>query len=233
MNKIISKIPILNTPDEPLIDTTQSLVPIADITHDLVLHKDGGASLVMESTSLNFGLLSEKEQEAVVAAYAALINSLSFPLQIFVQTHKKDVSRYIEYLKQSRPQIDNPKLTKLMDSYINFISETIKKKNVLEKSFYIIIPFSRYELGLSKKSFSLNPGQKEQLPYEKKYIIKKATTALIPKRDHLIRQASRLGLQLRQLDNEELLKLYYGLYNPDTEAIKTKEPIEEHEDTQT
>jgi len=230
MNKIINKIPILNTPDEPLVDTTQNIIPIADISHDLVLHKDGGAALVMESTSLNFGLLSEKEQEAVVAAYAALINSLSFPLQIFVQTHKKDVSRYTEYLKQSRPQIENPKLTGLMDSYINFISETIKKKNVLEKSFYIIIPFSRFELGLNKGSFSLNPGHTGQLPYEKKYIIKKATTALIPKRDHLIRQAGRLGLQLRQLSNEELLKLYYELYNPDTEAIKVTEPMEEHED---
>jgi len=230
MNKIISKIPVLNTPDEPLIDNAQSMVPIADITHDLVLHKDGGAALIMESTSLNFGLLSEKEQEAVVAAYAALINSLSFPLQIFVQTHKKDVSRYIEYLKVSRPQIDNPKLTRLMDSYINFISETIKKKNVLEKNFYIVIPFSRYELGLTKSSFSLSPAHKGSLPYKKEYIVKKAITALLPKRDHLIRQAGRLGLQLRQIGNEELLKLFYDLYNPDTEAIKVKEPMEDHED---
>jgi hypothetical protein len=73
----IPTIPYLSIPDKPLVSTTQEHLPIADITNDIVVYKDGGAALVMESTSLNFGLLSEKEQQAVIAAYAAMINHFS------------------------------------------------------------------------------------------------------------------------------------------------------------
>src|SRR3990172_4533805 len=79
-------IPLLNLPDTPLTAPIQKHMQIADITDDLVLFKDGGAAIVLESTSLNFGLLSEKEQSAVIAAYAALINSLSFPFQIVLRS---------------------------------------------------------------------------------------------------------------------------------------------------
>ena len=79
-SKLVSKIPYFGTPDMPLVSTTQDHLPISDIVDDIVLYKDGGAAIVMETSSLNFGLLSEKEQGAVVAAYAALINSLSFSI---------------------------------------------------------------------------------------------------------------------------------------------------------
>jgi hypothetical protein len=62
----IPKVPYLSLPDKPIASTTQNHLPIADITNDVVIYKDGGAALVMESTSLNFGLLSEKEQAAVI-----------------------------------------------------------------------------------------------------------------------------------------------------------------------
>jgi hypothetical protein len=216
-------LPFLRTSDNPLIGTTQSQIPIVDIIENITLFKDGGAALVLESTSLNFGLLSEREQEAVVAAYAALINSLSFHTQILVRTQKKDVSRYIEQLEKRIPQISNPKLQQLMGDYKAFISETIKKKNVLGKRFFIIIPFSAIELGINTKS--LNPlanKKQETLPYTKDYIIKKALIALNPKRDHLIRQAQRLGLKLRQLTNQELLILYYDIYNPDIQKFQVR-----------
>ena len=89
------KIPYLSIPDIPLTAPTHYHLPISDITDDIVLYKDGGAALVMESTSLNFSLLSEKEQEAVIAAYAALLNSLSFAIQIVIRTQRKDISNYL------------------------------------------------------------------------------------------------------------------------------------------
>ena len=92
------KIPYLSVPDAPITASTQDHLPVADITNDVVIYKDGGAALIMESTSLNFGLLSEKEQAAVIAAYAALINSLSFSIQITVMTSRKDISNYINFL---------------------------------------------------------------------------------------------------------------------------------------
>src|SRR5450759_307492 len=120
------KIPFLSIPDKPLMATTQEHLPIADITNDIVIYKDGGAALVMESTSLNFGLLSEKEQSAVIAAYAAMINSLTFSIQIVVLTQRKDVSSYLSFLDEQAKKIIQPILAKLMQEYKNFIMESVK-----------------------------------------------------------------------------------------------------------
>lgn len=209
---LLSRIPFLNLPDLPLVSTTQEEIPIADITNDIVLFKDGGAALVLETTSLNFGLLSEKEQEAVVYAYAALLNSLSFSIQILVRSQRKDISNYLTYLAEAANKITNPKLQTVMSSYRGFISEIVKKRNVLGKRFFIIVPFSPLELG-SKQSFSAVT-KRGALPFPKSYILKKAQIALNPKRDHLIRQAGRLSIKLNQLTTNQLIDLYYEYYNP-------------------
>ncbi len=216
------KIPILSTPDTPLTSTTQDALPVADITDDIVLYKDGGAALIMESSSLNFSLLSEKEQQAVIAAYAALINSLSFSLQIVIRTQRKDISSYIKNLDESYKKITNPKLSVVADSYRKFILESIKKKNVLGKKFYIIIPFSSLELGITKSFFSATK-RTETLPFPKSYIIKKAKVVLYPRRDHLIRQAGRLGLKLKQLTTNQIIDMFYTVYNPEIPVIKKEE----------
>jgi hypothetical protein len=224
----IKKIPYFGMPDVPLYSTTQKFLPIADITEDIVLLNDGGAAVVMESTSLNFGLLSEKEQQAVIASYAALLNSLSFPIQIVIRSQLKDISRYMDYVQEARRKVTNPKLAQVMDDYMVFITETIKKKNVLGKNFFIVIPFSPFELGAKKSAMSATK-LKGPLPFPKSYAIKKAKIALYPKRDHLIRQAKRLGIELRQLSTAQLINLYYIVFNsqppePKTEELKQNEP---------
>ena len=213
------KIPYLSIPDTPIVSSAQSFIPIADITEDIMLYKDGGAAIVLESTSLNFGLLSEKEQQAVIAAYAALLNSLSFSLQIVVRSQLKDISNYIDYLDKAQAKITNPKLLAIVGDYKKFVQETIKKKNVLGKNFYIVIPFTPYELGVAKSAMSITK-RAGPLPFPKSYVIKKAKIALYPKRDHLIRQAGRLGLKLRQLSTPQLVELSFNIFNPETREKK-------------
>lgn len=227
MKKIpIPKTPIFNTPDAPIVGTTQDHLPLADIVDGIILYKDGGAAIVLESTSLNFGLLSEREQEAVVAAYAALINSLSFPIQIVIRTQRKDISQYIQYIDNAATKIQNPKLASLMQSYRKFVLETTRKRNVLGKRFFLIIPFSPLELGVAQ-SFKLLTKRSGPLPYTKDYVLKKAKVALLPKRDHLIRQGARLGLRLRQLDTQQVTELLYNVYNPPKETVKEKKEVSE------
>ncbi|RLC30602.1 hypothetical protein DRH13_04120 [Candidatus Woesebacteria bacterium] len=217
------KIPFLNIPDKPISAPSQKHLPIADIVDDLVMYKDGGAAIIMETTSLNFGLLSEKEKQAVIAAYAALLNSLSFAIQIIIRSQRKDISNYMEYLDEASNKIQNPKLAGIMTDYKSFVSETIKKKNVLGKRFFIIIPFSSLELGITKSALSI--AKKGLLPYPKSYAIKKAKVTLYPKRDHLIRQAGRLSIKLKQLSTSELIELFYDVYNPEMPMTKSKEEI--------
>lgn len=219
---IISKIPILNIPDAPIISTTQALIPLADIVDDMVIYKDGGAAIVLETTSLNFGLLSDQEQEAVIASYAALINSLSFSIQILVRTLKKDITNYLTYVDEQAKLIKNPKLAELMKSYRAFITETVKKKNVLGKRFFIVIPFSSLEMGVAK-SFRASTTRSGPVPFSKEYALKKAKIVLYPRRDHIIKQANRLGLKLKHLNTQELTELYYEIFNPHPPNIKETE----------
>jgi hypothetical protein len=217
------KLPFVSVPDLPIEATTQKHVPVADIIDDVVLFKDGGACLVLETSSLNFGLLSEKEQEAVVAAYAALINSLTFSIQILIKSQKKDITSYLRYLDESFSKISNPKLIGVAQSYKKFITETVKKKNVLGKRFFLIVPFSPFELGVSKSFAATMKRADKTLPFPKSYILKKAKMILIPRRDHVSRQARRLGLRLKQLTNTQLIELYYDVYNPKPPVKKQEE----------
>ena len=216
------KIPLLSIPDVALTGKTQDFVPVADITNDLAVYKDGGAAIVMESTSLNFGLLSEKEQEAVIAAYAAMINSLTFSIQIVVLTQKKDISSYINFLDEQAKKITQPLLSDLMQDYRNFITESVKKKNVLGKRFFVVLYLSPLELGVGKSVAAITR-RGGPLPFSESYIIKRAKTVLYPRRDHLIRQAGRLGIKFKQLSTPELINLFYSIYNPEKPAVK-KEP---------
>ena len=222
-NPLIAKIPYLNIPDAPIISSAQEFVPIADITEDIVLFKDGGASLVLESSSLNFSLLSEREQQAVIVAYGALLNSLSFPIQIIVRSQIKDITKYMDYIAEARQKIQNPKLLAAIDGYKAFIEETVKKKNVLGKNFYVVIPFSPLELGVTKSAATVTKKKKAALPFTKSFVIRKAKVSLYPKRDHLVRQGARLGLRLKQLNTDDLIKLYYALFNTPPPTLIKKE----------
>jgi hypothetical protein len=213
------KIPFLSTPDKPLISFTQLQIPVADVTDDIVLFKNGGAAVVLESTSLNFGLLSNKEQKAVIASYAGLLNSFNFPVQILARTQRKDISNYIKYLDDKKKEISNPQLSHIMDDYQQFIVDAIKKKNVLSKRFFFVLPFTSFELGVTKTLSSVFV-KEQTLAFPKSYVIKKAKIALYPKRDHLMRQAARISITLRQLLTDDLVSLYHEIYNPEPPLSK-------------
>jgi hypothetical protein len=225
VQNLARNIPVLSIPDVPLTDTTQAQLPIANIRDDVILFKDGSAAIILESTSLNFGLLSENEQEAVIIAYAGLMNSLSFSIQIMVRTIRKDISSYVAYLEEAQTKIQNPKLAELMESYKKFITETIKKKNVLGKRFFIVVPFSSLELGVKSSFKSLTRKSKGPLPFEEDYVLKKAKITLNPRRDHLMRQAGRLGLKLNQLDTKQIQALMYDVFNPQPPTTKEEEVV--------
>lgn len=198
----------------PIRSTTQAFTEIEDIDHDIVMFVDGSCALAVTTTAVNFGLLSEKEQEAIIYAYAGLLNSLSFPVQILIRSQHKDITSYLKLLEEQEKRQKNPKLVKSIADYRAFVAATVKEKEVLDKKFYIVIPFSSLELGVSTKVLFGN--KKSGLPYDKAYIYDKALTVLTPKRDHILRLLSRLGLRGKQLNSEQLVRLFFSIYNPGT-----------------
>lgn len=201
---------------EPISSTTQQHILIADIVDDILLTKEGGAAIIMRASALNFSLLSEKEQEAITYAYSAFLNSLSFPIQIIVRSQKKDVTNYLNYLKEEADKQTNAQLKKLITSYQTFVSQIVKKRNVLEKEFFVVVPFSPYELGISATGIAnMLTRRNRSVPYAKDYVLKKAKTALYPRRDHIVRQSGRLGIKVLQLTNEDVARLFYNIYRAD------------------
>jgi hypothetical protein len=107
----------------------------------------------------------------------------------------------------------NPKLQKSIHGYRNFVAATVKEKEVLDKKFYLVIPFSALELGVSPSVFF--GSKKKGLPFKKSYIYERALTVLTPKIDNLTRLLAKVGLRAKQLTGEQIAQLYFSFYNPD------------------
>lgn len=197
----------------PIRAATQDFLEIEDIKNNLVLMPNGSCVLIIETTAVNFGLLSEKEQEALIFAYAGLLNSLSFPIQIYLRSKHKDISGYLKQLEIAQEKQTNPVLKERIKNYREFVATTVKEKNVLDKKFYIVVPFSNLELGVTNVRGLVG---KKTLPYPKDYILNRAQTVLYPKRDHLLRQLNRLGLKSMQLSTQKLIDLFHDIYNQES-----------------
>ena len=203
----------MNPAHIPIKASTQEHLSIEDIKDNIVILKDGSCCLILQTSAVNFDLLSETEQDATIYAYAGLLNSLSFPIQIFIRSQQKDISSYLKLLKKERDKQKTTLQKKQIAAYQKFIEKTVKENRVLDKSFYLVIPFSLLELGVSQ-TIKKAGNRKNQLPFSKEYILNKAKTNLYPKRDHIIKQFQRLGLKIKQLNTRQLIKLFYRIYNP-------------------
>lgn len=201
----------------PIRSSTQSFTEIEDIQNNIVIFTDGSACMVISVAAVNFSLLSEKEQEAMIYSYAGLLNSLSFPIQIVIRSEHKDVSAYLHLLSERETHQKNPKLAKSIHDYRMFVSTMVKEKNVLDKKFYVVIPFSSLEIGTSASVLFGN--KRRGLPMPKETILERAITILTPKKDHLIRLLNRVGLRASFLDNEQLIKLFFTIYNSGTTTV--------------
>ena len=198
----------------PIRASTQEFLEIEDIKDDLVVLKDGSCCLIIKTSAVNFGLLSQEEQNAIIFAYAAFLNSLSFPIQVLVSSRKMDISSYLDRLSKLEESQRSGKIRSQIRKYYQFILGVVKENKVLEKNFYLIIPFSSLELG-AKSAATLFPSKKK-LPFPKDYILQRAKTALYPKRDHILRQLGRAGLKGEQLSSPKLIEFFYEIFNPQT-----------------
>jgi hypothetical protein len=188
--------------------TTQKFTEIQDVLEDIVILANGNACLVIEVTATNFALLSAQEQDSKIYSYAALLNSLSFTIQILIRSKKLDITSYLKLLDQEAIKTQNPLLAEQIRLYKDFIQELIKVNTVLDKKFYIAIPFSYLEKGVGAAVGSVNKKTIDNAAF-----IQNAKTSLHSKAESLHSQLARLNLRARTLEKEELIKLFYEIYN--------------------
>lgn len=205
-------------------NSTQNTLQIAEIRDGIVIMNDGSFRSVVMVKSINFDLMSIQEQEAVEYSYQGFLNSLYFPIQIFVRSQKVDLQPYIEKLDKIRTEHDNMLLALLMEDYIGYIDDVSQRTNIMDKKFYVAIPFFPNEdikqtLAQSKNFFSGIASvfnNKEQHVTINEASLEAAKTELRNRVQAVLSGLLQCGIKGLPLDTQELIELYYDTYNPDT-----------------
>lgn len=205
-------------------NSTQNMLQIAEIRDGIVIMSDGSFRSVVMVKSINFDLMSPQEQEAVEYNYQNFLNSLFFPIQIFIRSQKVDIAPYIEKLDKIRSEHDNMLLALLMDDYIGYITTLAQQTNIMDKKFYIVIPFFPHvdvqkALTQSKNfvtGFVDLFSSREQHVVINEDDLEKAKTELRTRVQTVLSGLLQSNIQGLPLDTQELIELYYDTYNPDT-----------------
>jgi len=208
------------TPKNP--NSTQSSLQLSEVRDNMVIMIDGSFRAVISCKSINFDLMSEREREGVEYSYQNFLNSLNFPVQILVRSQRVDIGPYIDRLLDTRRSQDNMLLGVLMDDYINFIDALSQEANIMEKSFYIVVPF--FPMGDAANLLEQGKGFFGKLFAKPKNTITRIDTAAYQKAkeeiknrvDSVMAGMFQIGVQSVQLDTKSLGELYYNIYNPDT-----------------
>lgn len=209
-------------------NSTQNTLLISEIREGMLIMNDGSFRAVVTCESINFDLMSAREREGVEFSYQSFLNSLYFPVQIFIRSERVDIGPYLEKLANLRRSQDNMLLGMLMEDYIGFIDDLSRETNIMDKHFYIVVPyFSTGDLSAlaaaSKSIFAAfaKPQEQQHIKIDQ-VAYTKAKDELSNRVNAVMSGMFQMGVKARQLNTNELSALYYNTYNPDT-AIR--EPI--------
>lgn len=218
--------PVPPNKDNPL--STQATLLISELRDNMVIMKDGSFRAVVACKSINFDLMSEMEREGVEYSYQNFLNSLKFTTQIMIRSQRVDIGPYIGRLNEIRRNNDNMLLGVLMDDYINFIDILSQEANIMDKSFFIVIPY--YPLAETEKALEQTKNffktfAKTKAPEVTRIdrnTYDKVVTELSNRIDTVISGLFQIGVHSVRLNTRELAELYYNFNNPDTAV---REPL--------
>jgi type IV secretory pathway VirB4 component len=208
----------------PTTNTTQTFVPIKDIRGNVVILKNGQLCMVLLASSINFALKSTDEQEAILLQFQNFLNTLDFSLQIFVKSRKLNVEPYLQQLSKLDKQQDNELMRTQLQEYIQFIRTFTHSVDVMSKEFFVVVPYSPSPIGVVtnisgmfasnsrttqfSKSKSAGVDSEDQRFEEYRFQLEQRA-ALVAE------GLARTGVRTIPLDKDDLVDLYYHVYNPD------------------
>ena len=208
-------------------NSTQNTLQISEIRDGIVILNNGTFRAVIMCKSINFDLMSPQEREAVEFSFQGFLNSLYFPIQIFVRSQKVDMRPYLEKLDKIRTEQDNMLLGMLMEDYVAFLADISQQTNIMDKRFYIVIGYPeadkdpRSALRQSTGFFTglgdvFSKGDKTPHVVIDESTLQNAKTELRNRVQAVMQGLQQCGVQSLPLDTQELIELYYDAYNPDT-----------------
>ena len=197
--------------------STQQYLDILEIKDNTVIMRDGTLRAVLLVSSINFALKSEDEQNAIISSYVSFLNNISTPIQIVIQSRDLNIDSYIEFLKSKEREQTNRLLKIQTSEYIEYIGELISMGKIMNKKFFVVIPYSPFS-DKKKNFFSqlaelLKPATILRLQ-EARFL--KYKESLSRRVDSVYAALTSLGVDVKQLNTQELIELYYNSYNPET-----------------
>lgn len=194
--------------------STQEHINIARIQDGVIITRDGGLRMVLLVSAVNFALKSEQEQNALIFQYQNFLNSLSFPIQIVIQSRQLDLSGYLAKLEERLTDETNELLQTQIEDYIEFVKKLVTIANIMDKKFFLVIPFD--PPNLKQRSFF------DKLFHPKKTAVDISLPEFKRYREELLQRAnvimgglSPLGIRSIPLDTQQLIELFYQTFNPE------------------
>lgn len=217
--------PFQQQPRNP--NSSQNSLLFSEIRDNMVIMNDGSFRAVVACESINFDLMSDREREGVEYSYQSFLNSLYFDIQILVRSQRVDIGPYLDRLEKVRRDQDNMLLGVLMEDYINFIGVLAEEANIMNKQFYVVVPY--YPSGdLTSAVTSTKNLLRAFRPSTNRHITidqaayDKAKTEVSNRVNVVVSGLFQMGVRSVQLPTQKLAELYYNFYNPDTAV---REPL--------
>lgn len=203
---------------------TQEFVPIKEVRDGIVILRDGSMRGIVLASSLNFSLKSEEERNAIISQFQDFLNSLDFAIQICVESRRLDIRPYIALLEQRYKEQINELMKIQTREYIDFVKKFTETTNIMTKSFFIVVSYDPALINvkggvvggaigeLFKKKTVIEEQENKQAGFEE-------NRTQLEERVSVVEQGlSRCGIRVVRLGTEEVIELFYKIFNPgDTE----------------
>ncbi len=189
--------------------------------------------MVIQCQGVNYDLLSEEEKVAVEEGFVQFLNTLRFPIQLYVQTQSLNLENIVDEYKSKIHVIEND--IKILQRKINQAEalrdtrtieklrfELKRKTNVLEYGADITNYVSRLSLNknvLKQKTYIIVTYYTSEFNGNNKFNKEEADniffSELYTRTKMVLRAIGSAGVTGRILDSEELAELLYVAYNRD------------------
>ena len=199
--------------------STQDFVPIQEVRDGIIILKDGSLRALLMASSINLALKSSDEQGAIIAQFQNFLNSLEFSVQFFIESRDLDIRPYIALL-EGRLAAELDDLMKIqIREYIAFIKDFTERANIMSKNFFIVVPYDPALVarggGITAALEGLLPGGGTGAKSAVSDELFEQYRTQLEQRIAVIEQGLvRTGVRVVSLGTEEVIELFYKLFNP-------------------
>lgn len=189
----------------------QQKIIIEEIKEDVIVLKGGDLRGVLMASSVNFALKSSEEQDSLIFKYQSFLNSLDFPIQILMLSRHLNIDGYLASIEQKKKEQTNELLRIQISEYLDFIKNIVQVGNIMDQSFFVVVPLARVEKKESGLMEKLGLAQRPQGEQAKSF--DELKTQLWQRLEYVASGLNGMGIKSAPLKTEEITQLFYRLYN--------------------